>query len=158
MTNTPKLLNCLYLYNIESDVKVLSPILTQVEVRGVKWSTRSPYYCWFTNILANPSPSMTREMMPLIKYSTAHLLNLYDIVCIESNEELLLSLVVEVKYILDDCSIWLIFLLKFSLLGKFMSIHKRNGTTKHQVNDLNTLEKLLSLIGFKSKVITIIQR
>ena len=139
MTNTPKLLNCLYLYNIESDVKVLSQILTQVEVRGIKWSTRSPYYCWFTNILANPSPSMTRKMMPLIKYSTAHLLYLYDLVCMESNEELLLlsSLVFEVKYILDDCSMWLIFLFKFSLLGKFTSTHffKRNGTTVRQIHD-----------------------
>ena len=76
----------------------------------------------------------------------------------ESNKKLLLSFFVEVKYILDNCSIWLIFLLKFPLLGKIMSsTYKKNGTTKHLVNDSNTLAEFHSLVKFKSRVITIIQ-
>ena len=47
--------------------------------------------------------------------------------------------------------------LKFPLLGKFTPTYKKNSTTKHQVNDSNTLAKFYSLIGFKTKVITIIQ-
>ena len=48
---------------------------------------------------------------------------------------------------------------KFPLLGKSMSTHKDNGTTKHQFNDTNTLvAKFLSLFALKSKIITIIQK
>ena len=51
-------------------------------------------------------------------------------------KKLLLSLLIKVEYrLMVNCSMWLIFLVKFPLLGKSTSTYKRQGTTKHQVND-----------------------
>ena len=82
-------------------------------------------------------------------------IDLYVIVCMKSNNETLLkSLLVQIEYRFVNCSLWLIFLFKFQLLGKSTSTHKKNGTTKHEVNDTNTfLAKLLSLFRFKSKLL-----